>query len=317
MNGMRPAEDELLSLPLDDLDLLCSKSNPQDVDRAIAKYSSFSDSFVERLKANDCKNGKAPLLLNRVNEIIRKAWAVPTHGHELGYTLCNTLRPRGGLDLLLSNCIASDHELQFSSARLLEQCLTTENRAHTTLRVGTGILEHLFKHSEGTCSDVIRLGGLDAVLFECWKNDVEMLRHCAGALANLSLYGGAENQEAMIKRKQLLYLVANKEIEAAVLKSGTLDLVEPFVTSHNPYEFAKSNLAHAHGHSKNWLEWLVPVLSSKRQEARNLATFHLCFNWRQLILVSYQIVLYVVCLFHVIIGLYSSIYYLCSYDVLA
>ncbi|XP_011684352.1 PREDICTED: sterile alpha and TIR motif-containing protein 1 isoform X3 [Wasmannia auropunctata] len=331
MNGMRPptAEDELLSLPLDDLDLLCSKSNPQDVDCAIAKYCGLLDSFVERLKASadsgksSGSGSKAPQLLNRVNEIIRKAWAVPTHGHELGYTLCNTLRTRGGLDLLMSNCVANDHELQFSSARLLEQCLTTENRAHVVenglekvvnvacvctknansvdhARVGTGILEHLFKHSEGTCSDVIRLGGLDAVLFECRKNDVETLRHCAGALANLSLYGGAENQEAMIKRKVPMWLfplafhnddnikyyaclaiavlVANKEIEAAVLKSGTLDLVEPFVTSHNPYEFAKSNLAHAHGQSKNWLERLVPVLSSKREEARNLAAFHFCME---------------------------------------
>ncbi|XP_066591277.1 NAD(+) hydrolase sarm1 isoform X2 [Prorops nasuta] len=317
MNGMRTTDDELLSLPLDDLDLLCAKSNRQDVDRTISKYCGFLDIFVERLKSNDAS--KASLLLNRVNEIIKKAWAVPTHGHEVGYTLCNVLRTKGGLDLLMTNCIASDRELQFSSARLLEQCLTTENRAHVVenglekvvnvacfctknansvdhARVGTGILEHLFKHSEGTCSDVIRLGGLDAVLFECRKNDVETLRHCAGALANLSLYGGADNQEAMIKRKVPMWLfplafhyddnikyyaclaiavlVANKEIEAAVLQSGTLDLVEPFVTSHNPFEFAKSNLAHAHGQSKNWLERLVPVLSSKREEARNLAAFH-------------------------------------------
>lgn len=323
MNGMRPAEDELLSLPLDDLDLLCSNSSPQDVERAKAKYSGFLESLVQRLKTADGKNGNAPLLLNRVSEIIRKAWAVPTHGHELGYTLCNILRNRGGLDLLMSNCIAGDTEVQFSSARLLEQCLTNDNRAHVVenglekvvnvacvctknansvnhSRVGTGILEHLFKHSEGTCSDVIRLGGLDAVLFECRKNDIETLRHCAGALANLSLYGGAENQEAMIKRKVPMWLfplafhnddnikyyaclaiavlVANKEIEAAVLKSGTLDLVEPFVTSHNPWEFAKSNSAHAHGQSKNWLERLVPVLSSKREEARNLAAFHFCME---------------------------------------
>lgn len=141
---------------------------------------------------------------------------------------------------------------------------------------------------------------MDAVLFECRKNDVETLRHCAGALANLSLYGGAENQEAMIKRKVPMWLfplafhnddnikyyaclaiavlVANKEIEAAVLKSGTLDLVEPFVTTHNPSEFAKSNLAHAHGQSKHWLQRLVPVLSSKREEARNLAAFHFCME---------------------------------------
>lgn len=323
MNGIRPAEDELLSLPLDDLGLLSSHSSPQDVERVKNKYSGFLESLLQRLKSNDGKNGKAPLLLNRVNEIIRKAWAVPTHGHDLGYTLCSTLRIRGGLDLLMTNCIAGDSELQFASAMLLEQCLTNDNRAHVVehgldrvvnvacsctriansvnhSRVGTGILEHLFKHSEGTCSDVVKLGGLDAVLFECRKNDIETLRHCAGALANLSLYGGAENQEAMIKRKVPMWLfplafhnddnikyyaclaitvlVANKEIEAAVLESGTLDLVEPFVNSHNPYEFAKSNLAHAHGQSKNWLERLVPVLSSKREEARNLAAFHFCME---------------------------------------
>lgn len=164
----------------------------------------------------------------------------------------------------------------------------------------SGILEHLFKHSEGACSDLIDLGGLDTVLFECRKSDIETLRHCAGALANLSLYGGADNQEAMIQRKAPMWLfplafnnddhikyyaclaitilVANKEIEAAVLQSGTLDLVEPFVTSHSPSEFAKSNEAHAHGQSKNWLQKLVPVLNSKREEARNLAAFHFCME---------------------------------------
>ncbi len=147
---------------------------------------------------------------------------------------------------------------------------------------------------------MVRLGGLDAVLLECRKNDLQTLRNCACALANLSLYGGAENQEAMIKRKAPMWLfplafhnddnikyyaclaiavlVANKEIEAEVLKSGTLNLVEPFVTSHNPSDFAKSNLSHAHGQSQNWLQRLVPVLSSKREEARNLAAFHFCME---------------------------------------
>ncbi|KYM83763.1 Sterile alpha and TIR motif-containing protein 1 [Atta colombica] len=108
INGMRlpTAEDELLSLLLDDLDLFCSKSNPQDADCAIVKYCSLLDSFVEQLKLS---------------------------------ADCNILRTRGGLDLM-SNCVANDHELQFSSARLLEQCLTTE-------RVGIGILEHLFKEA--------------------------------------------------------------------------------------------------------------------------------------------------------------------------
>lgn len=308
------------SQSLEDLEKLSADSNQKDVETAIVKYSSYLNSNVSLLRQSDM--GKIPNVLDSINTVIQKAWAVPTHGHQLGYSLCNTLRKNGGLDLLMENCAQRDNKLQFSSARLLEQCLTTENRSHVVdhglekvvngacvctkhattdhSRVGTGILENLFKHSEVTCSDVIRLGGLDAVLFECRKNDVETLRHCAMALANLSLYGGADNQEAMINRKVPIWLfplafhnddlikyyaclaiavlVANKEIEAEVLKSGTLDLVEPFVTSHNPSEFAKSNTVHAHGQSKHWLQRLVPVLSSNREEARNLATFHFCME---------------------------------------
>ncbi|XP_065093608.1 NAD(+) hydrolase sarm1 isoform X4 [Ochlerotatus camptorhynchus] len=302
-------------------DLECLASNPMDIENVIHKYSNHLTDYVKNLQQHE-QIQMAPSLLNEMNEIIQRAWAVPTHGHELGASLCDTLRKTGGLDLLMKNCVDNDSAVQFSSAKLLEQCLTTENRSHVVKngldkvvnvacvctknsgtdhsRVGTGILQHLFKHSEDTCSNVIRLGGLDAVLFECRKNDVETLRHCAGALANLSLYGGAENQEAMINRKvpswlfplafhhdenikyyaclAIVVLVANKEIEAEVIKSGTLNLVEPFVTSHNPSEFAKSNLAHAHGQSKHWLQKLVPVLSSKREEARNLAAFHFCME---------------------------------------
>lgn len=310
------------SQSLEDLEKLCSNSNQKEVETAIVKYSQILNSNISLLRQPE-QTGKVPNVLDSINTVIQKAWAVPTHGHQLGYSLCNTLRKNGGLDLLMENCAQDDHKLKFSSARLLEQCLTTENRSHVVdhglekvvtgacnvctqhattdhSRVGTGILENLFKHSEGTCSDVIRLGGLDTVLFECRKNDVETLRHCAMALANLSLYGGADNQEAMINRKVPIWLfplafhnddlikyyaclaiavlVANKEIEAEVLKSGTLDLVEPFVTTHNPAEFAKSNLAHAHGQSKHWLQRLVPVLSSNREEARNLATFHFCME---------------------------------------
>ncbi|XP_055846419.1 NAD(+) hydrolase sarm1 isoform X3 [Episyrphus balteatus] len=307
-------------LQFDDLRSLTSGSSLRDIESAKSKYSTFLKKFVNSLK--ETNPHEKPVYLDTINKVIQNAWAVPTHGHELGYSLCNSLRVSGGLDMLMENCMQKDQAVQFSSARLLEQCLTTENRTHVVdngldkvvkvacvctkntdtqhSRVGTGILEHLFKHSEGTCYDVIRLGGLDAVLFECRTNDVETLRHCASALANLSLYGGAENQEAMINRKVPMWLfplafhhddnikyyaclaiavlVANKEIEAEVLKSGTLDLVEPFVTSHDPSEFAKSNLAHAHGQSKHWLERLVPVLSSNREEARNLAAFHFCME---------------------------------------
>lgn len=171
----------------EDLERLCTSTNQKDVEMTITKYTNHLSSHIKNLTRNDSIK-KAPNVLDKINELIKRAWAVPTHGHELGASLCNALRVTGGLDLLMKNCTESDKELQFSSAKLLEQCLTTENRSHvvengldkvvnvacictrnTTIdhsRVGTGILEHLFKHSEGTCSDVIRLGGLDSVLFE-------------------------------------------------------------------------------------------------------------------------------------------------------
>ncbi|CAH4037361.1 unnamed protein product [Pieris brassicae] len=321
----KPNSCDLLTLNFDDLEELNCNSSQKDIEIAIGKYKKRMSAFISAIKNEDMDTNTASLHFNKINEMLRRAWAVPTHGHELGNSLCNILRTSGGLDVLMENCMESKNpERQFASAKILEQCLTTENRDYVVKnglgkvvnavvcvctknanlvdysRVGTGILQHLFKHSEATCSDVIKLGGLDAVLFECRKNDIETLRHCATALANLSLYGGAENQEAMIKRKVPMWLfplafhhddnikyyaclaiavlVANKEIEAAVLKSGTLELVEPFVTSHNPSEFARSNLAHAHGQSKTWLQKLVPVLSSKREEARNLAAFHFCME---------------------------------------
>ncbi|XP_049824194.1 NAD(+) hydrolase sarm1 isoform X3 [Aethina tumida] len=320
LNNSSVSEDEILNQNFQDLECLSATSKKSDIKSAIEKYSDYLDNSVKYLKNQDPQC--APQILDKMNEVMSKAWAVPTYGHELGSSLCKTLRDCGGLNLIMANCTKQDKDLQFSSAQLLEQCLTGDNRLHVVehgldkvvnvacvctknntvdhSRVGTGILEHLFKHSEETCSDVIRLGGLDALLFECRKSDVPTLRHCAGALANLSLYGGAENQEAMIKRKVPMWLfplafhtddnikyyaclaitvlVANAEIEADVIQSGTLGLVEPFVTTHNPSEFAKSNLAHAHGQSKTWLKQLVPVLNSKREEARNLAAFHFCME---------------------------------------
>lgn len=318
VNGISslPIECELGPGMLDDLDNLQSDSSLEDVKKAIHKYNGIMFKCVERLKS--CSEEESLSCLNLINTMMRRVWAVPSHGHELGSSLCNVLRNTGGLDILINNFNSMNEEVQFSSAKVLEQCLTTENREYVVekgldrvvqvahdcstrcdvavSRVGTGILEHLFKHSEGTCSDIIRMGGLDAILYECRCSDVETLRHCAGALANLSLYGGSENQQQMIKRKVPMWLfplafhnddnikyyaclaiaamVANKEIEAAVLKSQTLDLVEPFVTSHNPAEFANSTVAHVHGQSKNWLQRLVPVLEGKREEARSLAAFH-------------------------------------------
>ncbi|XP_018020457.2 NAD(+) hydrolase sarm1 isoform X3 [Hyalella azteca] len=323
-SSMSSSESNISVSGFEDFDL-GGAMQPMDVQNAIMKYSGVMTKFVDQLKTMSLDGvvKAAPTLLDHMNDMMKRAWSVPTYGHELGYSLCNVLKNNGGLDILLENCTSKDSKLKFSSAKVLEQCLTTENRGYVVekglenvvnvacdctqdnrsmeqSRVGTGILEHLFKHSEGTCSDIIRMGGLEAVVRECRKKDVETLRHCAGALANLSLYGGSENQQAMVQRQVAIWLfplafhdddnikyyaclaiaalVANAEIEAQVLKADTLSLIEPFVNSHLPEEFANSTVAHRHGQSRDWLERLVPVLSSKREEARNLAAFHFCME---------------------------------------
>ena len=170
----------------------------------------------------------------------------------------------------------------------------------TKTRVGTLILENLFNHSEGACGDVIALGGLDTVLNECQSVDIETLRHCAGALANAAMYGGSENQEQMVKRKvpnwlfplsvhkdemikyyaclAISFLAHNKEIEAAVLKTKTLDRVETFLQTKNPVDFAETYSNYDQNHGSGWLERLLPVLTSNREEAKNLAAFHFCME---------------------------------------
>jgi hypothetical protein len=73
-------------------------------------------------------------------------------------------------------------------------------------------------------------------------------------------------------------LGANKEIEAVVQKSGSLDQVMPFLLKKNPAEFAEMSAKQSHGQSSAWLRRLLPVLSSNREEAKNLAAFHFCME---------------------------------------
>ncbi|XP_072163612.1 NAD(+) hydrolase SARM1-like [Diadema setosum] len=174
--------------------------------------------------------------------------------------------------------------------------LACSRKEPTLLQIGMGILENLFKHSEDTCTKVIDRGGLQAVLYSCRMSDNITLRHCAAALANCAMYGGSANQQRMIEFRTsewlfplafnsdnsiryyaclaIAVLASNHAIERQVVSSGTLDLVEPFVTTHDPGEFARSDKAHAQGRSEGWLTRLMPLLECSRREAKCLAAFH-------------------------------------------
>lgn len=279
--------------------------------------SKFSG-LVDSLKS--CPKEESLELLKSLNRAMEKALSTKYAPEKVYLKLSDLLRTGGGLDVIIENCGLAeiDSEVKFQSAKLLEQTLSPDNRSYivdnglskvvtvacdysnTNIvdqeRVGTGILNQLFKISEETCKDIIRKGGLKAIVYQCRNTDDEILRHCASALANLSLYGGPENHASMIKEQAPMWLfplahhtddniayyaclaiatlMANKEIEASVLATETHELIEPFITDRSPEEFVAHSDFHSRGQSTEWLKRLALVLESDRSEARSLAAFH-------------------------------------------
>lgn len=161
---------------------------------------------------------------------------------------------------------------------------------------GTGILENLFKESKETCLHLIQCGALEGVLFGCRSSDSTVLQHCAAALTNCSMYGGSKcqmkmvakhadhwlfplafSQDNVVKYYALLaicFLASNAKLEVEVARSGTLDMVLPFIQSQDPEEFPSTCYNHAHGRSSGWLSKLVPLLVCGSEEARSLSAFH-------------------------------------------
>ncbi|NXC51218.1 SARM1 protein, partial [Penelope pileata] len=262
--------------------------------------------------------GKA---IAEIFQLVEEAWGMPTLGRDVAKALCDAIRLEGGLDLLLNLLYTAELETKCQAGKLLEQILVAENRDRIA-RIGlgvilnlakerdipqlaqsvSGILEHMFKHSEETCFQLISDGGLDAILYWCRWTDPVVLRHCAMALANCAMHGGHANQRLMIKKKAaewlfplvfsrddelirlhaclaIAVLATNKEIEKEVERSGTLALVEPFIASLDPERFACDMLGssdNSQGRTAEDLQRLVALLDSSRLEAQCIAAFYLC-----------------------------------------
>ncbi|OCT91091.1 NAD(+) hydrolase SARM1 isoform X2 [Xenopus laevis] len=254
-------------------------------------------------------------------QMVEEAWVMPAVGREVAQGLCETIRLEGALDRLLSLLQSSEASVRYQACQLLEQVLVAENRDRIA-RVGlgvilnltqdkedpqlarslSGILQHMFKHTEETCNQLIYDGGLDYILFWCRCTDPVVLRHCAVALANCAMYSGPCNQHLMIEKRAaewlfplafskeddlirfhaclaITVLATNKEIEKDVERSGTLALVEPFISSLDPQEFARFLLDssdNTQGRTGDDLQRLVPLLDSSRLEAQCIAAFYLC-----------------------------------------
>lgn len=292
------------------------QSTPEEIESAKNLYKERLLSEIEALNGEE--NPQELLsTINRITEIVYNAWEVPSNGHLLGSLACYILRTSGVLEFLIQSL---DHpRLQEASALLLQNCLNPENidfvsqngldvvvrtacsfikkSKNTELwRIGTGIIEHLLKHDQGTCSEVVRLGGLESIIYSCSKSDKEILLHCAAALANLSICGGAENHEALVKANAPMWLVPLVHHEDPIIKyysllafvvlysqNNNIDhskeilcQVEPFITAYSPEKIVELDSTHAHGQSKHWLQRLARLLDSVIEETQMLVSFHFC-----------------------------------------
>uniref|UniRef100_H3CJ31 NAD(+) hydrolase SARM1 n=1 Tax=Tetraodon nigroviridis TaxID=99883 RepID=H3CJ31_TETNG len=270
------------------------------------------------------ENGRSEEIRTAIAEIfqlVEEAWVLPTVGRQVAEEICNRIRLEGGLELLLQLQQMPEVEITYESAKLLEQILVSENRDYLA-RMGlgvilnlsrqqedaqlarsvSGILEHMFKHTEETSVHLISNGALDALLFWCRGTDPTVLRHCAVALANCAMYGGHRCQRWMIEKQAaewlfplafskedeiirfhaclaVTVLATNREIEPEVVKSGTLELVEPFIASLDPDDFLRSLLDSAdcmQGKTASDLQHFLPLLDGARVEGKCIAAFYLC-----------------------------------------
>ena len=198
----------------------------------------------------------------------------------------------------LEQIMVSSNRAYISGHTLFQEIVSTVSRQDVPdlMQYGIGVLENLFKESAGTCHCLIRDGGLNGVIQGCCSTDPVILQHCAAALTNCAMYGSPDCHELMIRCKVehwlfplafsednvvkyyallgVSYLATNERIVDAVMESGTLDLVLPFLRSHNPDKFAASCPSHSHGRSAGWLMRLKPLLVSDCEEARSIAAFH-------------------------------------------
>lgn len=207
-------------------------------------------------------------------------------------------------ELLLQVCKAIEQIMTSSNRQYITEHSSFESLLEVacsqagleTIQCGTGILENLFKNSMDTCLYLIQNKALKGVLKGCCSMDTTVLQHCAAALANCAMYGGpkcqvsmmaqyadhwlfplAFSQHIVVKYYALLtivFLASNSDLEMKVDRSGTLDLVLPFLQSQDPEEFPSKCQNHVHGRSTSWLKRLVPLLKCGNEEARSLSAFH-------------------------------------------
>lgn len=261
---------------------------------------------------------------DNLHNLIILIWSLETRiARDAADIMCEHLRTIGGLESLLQLCQSTTNKpteemnkLQIAVLRVLEQIMVNENRVYISehelfpfllvlssstetlehVKLGTGMLENLFKVSSRLSLKLINSTGLDIVVYGCRYTDSIVLQHCAAAMANCALYGCKNVHKAMVAKQAdhwlfplafsqdsavkyyaliaICILASQHELAPLVCRSGALELVIPFLQLQDPLEFPKTCPNHAHGRTADWLIRLVPLLKCMNEEAQSLAAFH-------------------------------------------
>jgi hypothetical protein len=59
--------------------------------------------------------------LRDISLLMEQAWAIPTHGRDVAYNLCDMMRDEHALDIVIGNCASKNKELMKTSGRLLDK----------------------------------------------------------------------------------------------------------------------------------------------------------------------------------------------------
>uniref|UniRef100_A0A0N4Z782 ADP-ribosyl cyclase/cyclic ADP-ribose hydrolase n=1 Tax=Parastrongyloides trichosuri TaxID=131310 RepID=A0A0N4Z782_PARTI len=285
----------------------------------LQKYQTFIDKAFELIQESE--DAQVIEGCTIVTKVMQKAWLYPRISQDLAHALCDYLKEKDYLEIIINIFIKQNigEPVRLACGRLFEEILSLNNREYIVQnnylkkitqtaeklnknpeqqRMSLSIMECLFKHSSSTTYRLIDYGILDHILLTCKRaaDSPATLRQASLTLANLVLYSCPEARKKIVQKKlpDWLFLLASqpdditryyaclaicilascKEMEMAVVTSGTLALVEPFLLAHNPTVFASNHYKQSQGRPKEWLIRLLPLLTSKCREAKSITAFH-------------------------------------------
>lgn len=282
-----------------------------------AKLKFYMKTFIETLKSERLDFKKRLVFMEELYEILKYAWSLVDDSPAFSLTkyfkdiggLDVILSYNSNREIqlsaakIMSLCLTQQNRNDFIKSNFeeilgLSRLCTEENSSIESETIGVAIIENLLQHSEQICTAIIEDDGLETILRQCKLNDIQLLKHCAKALVNLCLFGGSDNQEKIFRSKALDWLnhlcSHDKYIEYYACLAIAVLMSNPKISSPSESDYNKrlitflnntnctdslrKELGRPQGHNIDFLQKLLPVLSSSNVQCMAFASFHFCME---------------------------------------